>query len=120
MVFGMLRRGIDRRGLHSPDENRIHHRLIELGYGPDGTVYCSGLETAAVTALAIVVLETGVAHSIGVALVSLLLLVHLVFFSFDGSDRPRGVCGGLSRLRPRTESSGPAFRGHSAVDRALA
>lgn len=116
MVFAMLRRFIERRGLFSPDRSHIHHRLVDLGYGRNRTVYILWVESAAVTTLALVLLETGAPNSIKLPLIAGLLLLHVIFFRAFGAVRLKESWRAFKAAAARAADAGKQRRDHDELE----
>lgn len=104
MLFSMLRRMLDRRSPFSPDRGHIHHRLLDLGLSQRRAVLALYSVTAGVATLALCMLVTRDATTVGVFVALLAALVGL--FRLVGAVRLRESLAALQRnLAIRREMS---------------
>ncbi|MGC6486528.1 MAG: glycosyltransferase family 4 protein [Planctomycetota bacterium] len=89
LLFTVLRRLIERRGIFSPDRNHIHYRLLALGHSHARTVTMLWVESAALTALALVLFFADASPAQQLATLLSVGLAHVLFFRFAGAVRLR-------------------------------
>ncbi len=76
-LFSMLRRAMERRSLFAPDQNHIHHRLLQMGFGQRRSVMVIYLMAIVISGLGLYMTEMKGPTPVIVFIFATALLVHL-------------------------------------------
>jgi UDP-GlcNAc:undecaprenyl-phosphate GlcNAc-1-phosphate transferase len=76
-LFSILRRAMERRSLFAPDQNHIHHRLLQMGFGQRRSVMVIYIMAIVVSGLGLYMMEMKGPTPVIVFIFAIALLVHL-------------------------------------------